>query len=113
MMNPLMMIPFVLGYMFVAIADRHFNNINIRSLCYQHLGFSPAPIKTLMATYSRRSSFIICFSHLGYFGSVFYPFVKTIEKNDLKEEQENLSLKAEWVMCMLGISVYLRFKFRF
>ena len=27
-------------------------------------------------------------------GLVFYPFVKTIEKNDLKEEQENLSLKA-------------------
>lgn len=96
MMNPLMMIPFVLGYMFVAIAAVILTTLGIIPVPVLSAPWIlPAPIKTLMATSGSIPALLFVLVTWVILGLVFYPFVKTIEKNDLKEEQENLSLKAE------------------
>ena len=95
MMNPLMMIPFVLGYMFVAIAAVILTTLGIIPVPVLSAPWIlPAPIKALMATSGSIPALLFVLVTWVILGLVFYPFVKTIEKNDLKEEQENLSLKA-------------------
>lgn len=86
-MNPLMMIPFVLGYMAVAVLAVILTTTGIIPVPVLSAPWIlPAPIKTLMATSGSIPAVIYVIVTWVILGLVFYPFVKAIEKNDLKEE---------------------------
>ncbi len=88
-MNPLMMIPFVLGYMAVAVAAVLLTTTGIIPVPVLSAPWIlPAPIKTLMATSGSIPAVLFVLLSWVILGLVFYPFVKAIEKNDLKEENQ-------------------------
>lgn len=91
MMNPLMMIPFVLGYMVVAIVAVVLTMTGIIPVPVLSAPWIlPAPIKTFMATSGSIPAVIFVLITWVILGLVFYPFVKAMEKNDLKEEKAAL-----------------------
>lgn len=86
MLNPLMMIPFIFSYVFLAIVAIVLTKMAILPVPVLMISWiTPAPIKTFLATNGNLVA--VAFVVLGwlfmYF--VFYPFVKSIEKNDLEE----------------------------
>ena len=90
MMNPLMMIPFVLGYMAVAVVAVILTTMGIIPVPVLSAPWIlPAPIKTLMATSGSIPAVLFVVATWIILGLVFYPFVKAMEKNDLKAEQES------------------------
>ena len=90
MMNPLMMIPFVLGYMAVAVVAVILTTMGIIPVPVLSAPWIlPAPIKTLMATSGSIPAVLFVVVTWIILGLVFYPFVKAMEKNDLKAEQES------------------------
>lgn len=96
MLNPLMMIPFVLGYMVLAVlavigVSTGFLPIPVLSAPWT----MPAPLRTLMATSGNWVAVIYVIFTWILLGLIFYPFVKAIEKNDLKEEAENQAIGGE------------------
>ena len=91
MMNPLMMIPFVLGYMVVAVVAVVLTITGIIPVPVLSAPWIlPAPIKTFMATSGSIPAVIFVLITWVILGLVFYPFVKAMEKNDLKEEKAAL-----------------------
>ena len=91
MMNPLMMIPFVLGYMVVAVVAVVLTMTGIIPVPVLSAPWIlPAPIKTFMATSGSIPAVIFVLITWVILGLVFYPFVKAMEKNDLKEEKAAL-----------------------
>lgn len=96
MLNPLMMIPFVLGYMVLAVlavigVSTGFLPIPVLSAPWT----MPAPLRTLMATSGNWVAVIYVIFTWILLGLIFYPFVKAIEKNDLKEEAEKQAIGGE------------------
>lgn len=89
MLNPLMMIPFVLGYMVIVVLSVILTSIGFLPVPVLSAPWIlPAPIKTLMATSGSVVAVIYVIFLWILLGLIFYPFVKAIEKNDLKEELE-------------------------
>ncbi len=86
-MNPLMMIPFVLSYVAIAIVAVILTTLGIIPVPVLSAPWIlPAPIKTLMATSGSIPAVLFVLISWIVLGLIFYPFVKAIEKNDLKEE---------------------------
>lgn len=95
-MNPLMMIPFVLGYMLVVVAAVVLTSLGIIPIPVLSAPWIlPAPIKTLMATSGSVPAVIFVIVTWIILGLVFYPFVKAMEKNDLKEEAAHQALESQ------------------
>lgn len=93
-MNPLMMIPFVVGYIAIAIVAVILTSLGIIPIPVLSAPWIlPAPIKTFMATSGSISAVIFVILSWIILGLVFYPFVKAIERNDLKQEAENIEEK--------------------
>ena len=96
MMNPLMMIPFVLGYMAVAVVAVILTTLGIIPVPVLSAPWIlPAPIKTAMATSGSIPAILFVILTWIILGLVFYPFVKAMERNDLKEEKAALEKKQE------------------
>ena len=94
-MNPLMMIPFVIGYMLVAVAAVICTMLGIIPVPVLSAPWTlPAPLKTLMATSGSIPAVLFVIVTWVILALVFYPFVKAIEKNDLKEEAEKLEIES-------------------
>lgn len=88
-MNPLMMIPFVLGYMIVAVLAVVLTMTGIIPVPVLSAPWvMPAPIKTLLATNMSIPAMIYVLVAWVLLAAIFYPFLKAIEKQDLKEEME-------------------------
>lgn len=86
MLNPLMMIPFILSYLVLAIVAIILTITGILPVPALMISWiTPAPIKTFLAT--NGSLVATAFVLLGwvFMFFVFYPFVKAIEKNDLAQ----------------------------
>lgn len=89
MLNPLMMIPFILSYIVLAIVAILLTMTGVLPVPALLISWiTPAPIKTFLATNGSfvATGFVLLAWVFMYL--VFYPFVKAIEKNDLKEIQE-------------------------
>lgn len=89
-MNPIMMIPFVLGYMVIAVlavilTATHIIPVPVLSAPW----IMPAPLKTLMATNGSISAFIYVIIAWIILGLIFYPFVKVMEKQDIQKRMQN------------------------
>ena len=90
MMNPVLMIPFVLSYVMLAIISVTLTSFGILPTPVLSVPWiMPAPIKTFLAT--NASIWPAIYVLLGWIvmAIIFYPFVKTIEKKDLAEKAEN------------------------
>lgn len=86
MLNPLMMIPFILSYVFLAIVAIILTTIGwlpVPALMISWI--TPAPIKTFLATNGSFAALAYVLLAWVFMYFVFYPFVKAIEKNDLME----------------------------
>lgn len=86
MMNPLMMIPFIISYLVLALVSVILTSIGVLPVPVLTIPWiTPAPIKTFLATNGSllASGYVL----LGWvvMGMVFYPFIKTLEKQDLKD----------------------------
>lgn len=89
MLNPLMMIPFVLSYVVLAIAAIAAVTLNLIPVPYLTISWiTPAPIKTFLATNGSIPAVIFVLLAWVFMFITFWPFVKAIEKNDLKEMEE-------------------------
>lgn len=92
MLNPLMMIPFVLGYVLVAVFAIIFTMIGLIPVPVLSAPWIvPAPIKTLIATTGQAGSLnavlFVLFTWVILF-VLFYPFVKAMERKDLEQEKQ-------------------------
>lgn len=86
MLNPLMMIPFILSYLVLAIVAIILTVTGILPVPALMISWiTPAPIKTFLATNGNlvATAFVLLGWVFMFF--VFYPFVKAIEKNDLAQ----------------------------
>lgn len=90
MLNPLMMIPFILGYVLIsifAVVLTMWGIIPVPVLSAPWI--VPAPIKTLIATTGEQGSInaviFVLFTWVILF-IMFYPFIKAIERKDLEQE---------------------------
>lgn len=84
MLNPLMMIPFVLSYVVLAIVAIILVKLSWIPVPYLLISWiTPAPIKTYLATNGDIRAVIFVLLGWVFMFAVFYPFVKTIEKQDL------------------------------
>lgn len=86
MLNPLMMIPFILSYIVLAIVAIILTITGLLPVPALMISWiTPAPIKTFLATNGNlvATAFVLLAWVFMFF--VFYPFVKAIEKNDLAE----------------------------
>ena len=89
-MNPLMMIPFVISYMVIAVVAVILVSVGIIPVpALTAPWITPAPIKALIATNGSIPAFLFVIITWVLLALVFYPFVKAIERNDLKEAAEN------------------------
>lgn len=89
MMNPLMMIPFVLSYVVVAIVAVILALVGVLPIPVLIAPWiTPAPIKTAMATSGSIPAVAFVIITWIILALVFYPFVKIIERQDLKAEHE-------------------------
>ena len=90
-MNPLMMIPFVISYVVVAIVAVILTITGILPVPVLIAPWiTPAPIKTYIATAGNIPATLFVIITWVILALVFYPFIKTIEKQDLKKEKEGL-----------------------
>ncbi|WP_041140210.1 PTS sugar transporter subunit IIC [Beduini massiliensis] len=90
-MNPLMMIPFVISYLVVAIVAVILTVTGILPVPVLIAPWiTPAPIKTYIATAGNIPATMFVIITWVILALVFYPFIKTIEKQDLKKEKEGL-----------------------
>ena len=90
MMNPVLMIPFVLSYVMLAVISVTLTSFGILPTPVLSVPWiMPEPIKTFLAT--NASIWPAVYVILGWIvmAIIFYPFVKTIEKKDLSEKAEN------------------------
>lgn len=93
-MNPLMMIPFVISYLVVAIVAVILTVTGILPVPVLIAPWiTPAPIKTYIATAGNIPATMFVIITWVILALVFYPFIKTIEKQDLKKEKEGLEAK--------------------
>lgn len=88
-MNPIMMIPFVLGYMIIAVlavilTATHIIPVPVLSAPW----IMPAPLKTLMATNGSIMACIYVLIAWIILALIFYPFVKVMEKQDLNKQMQ-------------------------
>lgn len=89
MLNPLMMIPFILSYVVLAIAAILLTVFNVLPVPVLMISWiTPAPIKTFLATNGSITAVVYVLLAWVFMYLVFYPFVKAIEKNDLAEIEE-------------------------
>lgn len=92
MLNPLMMIPFVLGYVLIAVFAIIFTMTGLIPVPVLSAPWIvPAPIKTLIATTGQAGSLkAVLFVLFAWFilFLLFYPFVKAMERKDLEEEKQ-------------------------
>lgn len=90
MLNPILMIPFVLGYLFIAILAVILTMTGIIPVPVLSAPWIvPAPIKTLISTTGQTGSLnAVLFVIVSWviLALVFYPFLKTLEHRDLQEE---------------------------
>ncbi len=92
MMNPLMMIPFIVSYLVIAVVAVILTTIGVLPVPVLIAPWiTPAPIKTYIATAGSIPATAFVIITWIIMAIVFYPFVKTIEKQDLKAEKEALS----------------------
>ena len=90
MMNPVLMIPFVLSYVMLAVVSVVLTSFGVLPTPVLSVPWiMPAPIKTFLAT--NASIWPAVYVILGWIlmAIIFYPFVKAIEKKDLSEKSEN------------------------
>ena len=90
MMNPVLMIPFVLSYVMLAVVSVVLTSFGVLPTPVLSVPWiMPAPIKTFLAT--NASIWPAIYVILGWIlmAIIFYPFVKAIEKKDLSEKSEN------------------------
>lgn len=91
-MNPLMMIPFVLSYLVIAIVAIILVTTGILPVPVLSVPWiTPAPIKAFLATNGSIAAAAFIIVTWIILAMVFWPFMKALEKNDLKEEAENES----------------------
>lgn len=89
MLNPLMMIPFVLSYVVLAIASIIAVTLNLIPVPYLTISWiTPAPLKVFLATNGSIPALIFVLLGWVFMFITFFPFVKAIEKNDLAEMEE-------------------------
>lgn len=95
-MNPLMMIPFVISYMVIAVVAVLLVSSGILPVPVLTAPWiMPAPIKTWIATAGSIPAVLFVLITWVILAFVFWPFVKAIEKNDLRIEAENTIAEAE------------------
>ncbi|WP_240920561.1 PTS sugar transporter subunit IIC [Erysipelothrix sp. HDW6A] len=86
MLNPLMMIPFILSYVVLAIVAIILTYTGFLPIPVLMISWiTPAPIKTYLATNGNIAALAYVLVAWVAMFIIFYPFVKSIEKNDLKE----------------------------
>ena len=86
-MNPLMMIPFVLSYMVIAVVAVILVSTGILPVPVLTVPWiTPAPIKAFLATNGSFAAALFVIVTWVILAVVFWPFVKAMEKNDLKDE---------------------------
>ncbi len=89
MLNPLMMIPFILSYLVLALASIILVSIGWIPVPYLTISWiTPAPIKTFLATSGSIPAVLFVLAGWVFMFVTFYPFVKAMEKQDLKEIEE-------------------------
>lgn len=85
-LNPLMMIPFVISYVVIALIAIVLTMTGILPVPVLSIPWiTPAPIKTFLATAGNIPALLFVLISWAVLAFVFYPFIKAIEKNDLKE----------------------------
>lgn len=90
MLNPLMMIPFVLVYGVQAILAIGLHLLEILPIPVLSIPWiTPAPIKTFLATNGSWMAFLFVIVSWVIMFLIFWPFVKAIEKQDMKVLEEN------------------------
>lgn len=86
-MNPLMMIPFVLSYMVIAVVAVVLVSTGILPVPVLTVPWiTPAPIKAFLSTNGSFAAALFVIATWVILAVVFWPFVKAMEKNDLKDE---------------------------
>ena len=86
MLNPLMMIPFILSDVVLAIVAIILTYTGFLPIPVLMISWiTPAPIKTYLATNGNIAALAYVLIAWVAMFIIFYPFVKSIEKNDLKE----------------------------
>ena len=89
MLNPLMMIPFVLSYMVLALAAIILAKFGLIPVPYLTISWiTPAPLKTFLATNGSIAAVLFVLVGWVFMFITFYPFVKAMEKQDLEEIEE-------------------------
>lgn len=87
-MNPLMMIPFILSYLAVAVVAVILTMTGILPVPVLIAPWiTPAPIKTWIATAGNVPAVLFVLITWVILALVFYPFVKVIERQDLEKEK--------------------------
>lgn len=86
MLNPVMMIPFILVYVVLTILTIVFVNFGLLPVPVLSVPWiMPAPIKTLLATNGQIWPMIYVLIGWVAMALIFYPFIKILEKQDLEE----------------------------
>lgn len=86
-MNPLMMIPFVLSYMVIAVVAVVLVSTGMLPVPVLTVPWiTPAPIKAFLSTNGSFAAALFVIATWVILAVVFWPFVKAMEKNDLKDE---------------------------
>ncbi|WP_323611082.1 PTS transporter subunit EIIC [Erysipelothrix enhydrae] len=86
MLNPLMMIPFILSYLVLALAAIVLTTLGVIPVPALMISWiTPAPIKTYLATAGSIPATVFVLVGWVFMFLCFYPFVKAMEKNDLAE----------------------------
>ncbi|MDE8086417.1 PTS transporter subunit EIIC [Erysipelothrix rhusiopathiae] len=86
MLNPLMMIPFILSYLVLALAAIVLTTLGVIPVPALMISWiTPAPIKTYLATAGSIPATAFVLVGWVFMFLCFYPFVKAMEKNDLAE----------------------------
>ncbi len=88
MLNPVMMIPFILSYVVLAILAIVLVNFGLLPVPVLSVPWiMPAPLKTFLATNAQIWPMVYVFLGWVAMGLIFYPFIKTLEKQDLEAEK--------------------------
>ncbi len=89
MLNPLMMIPFVLSYVALAIMAIILTSFNVLPIPVLMISWiTPAPIKTFLSTNGNLVAVAFVLFGWLFMYLIFFPFVKSIEKADLIEIEQ-------------------------
>ena len=87
MLNPVMMIPFILVYVALTVLTIIFVNFGLLPVPVLSVPWiMPAPIKTLLATNGQIWPMIYVLLGWVVMALIFYPFIKILEKQDLEQE---------------------------